>query len=121
MAPRIVRIEVPSDNAERASKFYETVFGWKFGRLEGAQSYWVCNDGPGNDISAGITKRIHPDQRLITTIEVDDLDKTIEAITASGGGVVAPKMALPGVGFLAFCTDSEGNTFGLAQQDRLAK
>ena len=118
---RIVRIEVPSDNAERASKFYETVFGWKFGRLEGAQSYWFCNEGPGSDISAGITKRIHPDQRLITTIEVDDLDKTIESIVAAGGTVVAPKMALPGVGFLAFCTDSEGNTFGLAQQDRLAK
>jgi uncharacterized protein len=28
---------------------------------------------------------------------------------------VVPKMAVPGTGWLAYCTDPEGNTFGILQ------
>jgi predicted enzyme related to lactoylglutathione lyase len=31
--------------------------------------------------------------------------------------VAVPKMAIPGVGWLAYCTDTEGNVFGLMQND----
>jgi predicted enzyme related to lactoylglutathione lyase len=36
---------------------------------------------------------------------------------AAGGTVALPKMAVPGVGWLAYCLDPEGNTFGLMQRD----
>ena len=30
-------------------------------------------------------------------------------------------MAIPGIGWLAYCTDPEGNTFGVLQADEAAK
>jgi predicted enzyme related to lactoylglutathione lyase len=30
-------------------------------------------------------------------------------------------MAIPGVGYLAYCQDTEGNTFGIMQADPSAK
>jgi predicted enzyme related to lactoylglutathione lyase len=34
---------------------------------------------------------------------------------------VRPKMAIPGIGYLAICEDTEGNSFGIIQNDRNAK
>ena len=35
----------------------------------------------------------------------------------AGGTVVAPKMAVPGVGWTAYFADPEGNAFGVMQFD----
>jgi hypothetical protein len=32
-----------------------------------------------------------------------------------------PKMTIPGVGYLAYCHDTEGNMFGIMQADPAAK
>jgi predicted enzyme related to lactoylglutathione lyase len=42
-------------------------------------------------------------------------------ITAAGGKVITPKMAVPGVGWMAYCLDTEGNQFGIMQSDPNAK
>jgi predicted enzyme related to lactoylglutathione lyase len=34
---------------------------------------------------------------------------------------VVPRMAIPGVGWLAYANDSEGNIFGMMQPDTAAK
>ncbi len=34
--------------------------------------------------------------------------------------VALPKMAVPGVGWLAYCKDTEGNIFGFMQSDETA-
>lgn len=118
---RVVRFEIPADNPERAGKFYETVFGWKVTKLDGQQPYWLVDPGPGEGISGGITRRMSPSQSIMNSLEVESIETTIEQVLAAGGRLVAPKMAIPGVGFLAFCADSEGNSFGIVQQDKLAK
>ena len=38
-------------------------------------------------------------------------------IQTAGGRVALPKMAVPGVGWLAYFIDPEGNTFGIMQTD----
>jgi hypothetical protein len=38
-----------------------------------------------------------------------------------GGKVVVPKMAVPGMGYLAICLDTENNTFGIWETDENAK
>ena len=35
--------------------------------------------------------------------------------------VVLPKIAVPGVGWVAYCADTEGNVFGMLQDDPNAK
>jgi predicted enzyme related to lactoylglutathione lyase len=32
-----------------------------------------------------------------------------------------PKLAVPGQGYLAYCTDTEGNVFGVMEMDPTAK
>ena len=36
---------------------------------------------------------------------------------ASGGSIAVPKMPIPGMGWLAYCKDTEGNIFGMMQED----
>ena len=50
------------------------------------------------------------------SIEVADIDETLAKVKASGGLVVREKAQIPGVGWLAMCTDTEGNTFGVMQR-----
>jgi hypothetical protein len=38
-------------------------------------------------------------------------------VTEKGGTVITPKMPIPGVGWFAYCKDTEGNQFGIMQSD----
>ncbi len=40
---------------------------------------------------------------------------------ALGGKTIVPKMAVPGMGYLAVCLDTENNTFGLWEDNPEAK
>jgi uncharacterized protein len=42
-------------------------------------------------------------------------------IKGAGGKLVTEKMTVPGVGWMAYCVDTEGNQFGIMQQDSNAK
>ena len=54
-------------------------------------------------------------------IDVDSVDGYVKKIGELGGRVVVPKMAVPGQGYTAVCLDTEGNFFGLWQDDKEAK
>jgi predicted enzyme related to lactoylglutathione lyase len=49
---------------------------------------------------------------------VDDFTKKV---VDAGGTVIVPKQAVPGQGYLAYCTDTEGNVFGVMEMDPSAK
>ena len=55
------------------------------------------------------------------TVDVSSVDETVQTVTQHGGNVAVPKMAVPGVGWLAYCKDTEGNLFGLMASDPDAK
>jgi uncharacterized protein len=116
--PRVVHFELGADDPERAVKFYRDVFGWQIHKWDGPQDYWLITTGeagtPGID---GAIMRREPEMTTINTVDVASLDDAVARITASGGTVVAPKMAIPGVGYFAYCKDTEGNTFGVMQSD----
>lgn len=40
--PRPVHFDLTADNPERAIKFYETVFGWKFQNWDGPMEYYMA-------------------------------------------------------------------------------
>ncbi len=54
---------------------------------------------------------------VINTIGVDSVDDSVAKIVANGGKVVEPKMPIPGIGYFAYCLDTEGNAFGVMQSD----
>jgi predicted enzyme related to lactoylglutathione lyase len=91
-------------------------------------SYWLITtgaDGPG--INGGLMKRQHPlscndgVMAYICTVDVDDLDRYFARGQELGAAVALPKMPIPGVGWLAYLKDPEGNVFGLMQADAAAK
>jgi len=57
----------------------------------------------------------------VCTIGVDNLDAGLKKVGELGTMVVVPKMAIPGVGWLAYAVDTEGNIFGMMQPDTAAK
>jgi predicted enzyme related to lactoylglutathione lyase len=120
--PRVIHFEIPADNAERAIKFYSDVFGWNIQKW-GPQDYWLVDTGekdqPG--IGGAITKRTDPTTTTVNTIDVPSLDEYLNKITKSGGKVLTTKNTIPGVGYFAYCRDTEGNTFGVLQSDESAK
>ncbi|HEY7081799.1 MAG TPA: VOC family protein [Nitrososphaeraceae archaeon] len=126
--PRVIHFEIVADKPERAMKFYKEVFGWEFNKWNGPQDYWLVKTGEDSQpgINGGLTPKRNQDNantnsRVTNTIEVPSVDEFSTKITMGGGKVVSPKMAIPGIGYLAICEDTEGILFGIIQSDRNAK
>lgn len=121
---RVIHFEIQADDIERAKKFYENVLGWKIEKWMskdqgGMMDYWGIHTGeegtPG--INGGLYQRPAEDKLYLydCTVQVDDLDKAIEAVKANGGTITREKSEIPGVGLFAGAKDTEGNRFGLMQ------
>ena len=54
-------------------------------------------------------------------VDVPNVDEFTAKVVASGGEVIMPKMAVPRVGWMVYCKDTEGNIFGMMQADTSAK
>ena len=121
--PRIVHFEINVDNPERASKFYSDTFGWQFQKWGGPSEYWLVTTGADSQpgINGGMMKRPHPGAATVNTIGVASVDESVAAVTKNGGKVVMPKTAIPTIGWFAYCSDTEGNTFGVMQPDPNAR
>ncbi len=121
--PRVVHFEIHADDTNRASAFYEKIFGWKFNKWDGPEEYYLINTGPDTEqgINGGLMKRRDPKGNVYNTINVDSVDDYIKKVEQNGGKVVVPKMAVQGVGYLAYCTDTEENVFGIMNMDSSAK
>ncbi|MGD1010865.1 MAG: VOC family protein [Candidatus Aminicenantales bacterium] len=120
---RIIHFNIYADNPGRAINFYGTVFGWKAEKWNGPVEYWMITTGPDDKpgINGGIGRREDPGDHTMNTIGVPSVDEFVVKIRAAGGKVVEPKMAIPGVGWFAVCLDTEGNTFGVMEDDPKAK
>ena len=120
---RVTHFEISVDDPERAIKFYTDAFGWEVKKWEGPMDYWLITTGPEDQpgIDGGLMKREHPGASTTNTIDVPSVDEFISKITEAGGKIVAPKQSIPGVGYFAYCQDTEGNTFGIMEEDTSAK
>jgi len=118
--PTIVHFDLPAEDLVRAKKFYTELFGWKFVAPPGFPDYYLIEttglDGK-QATGGGMGKRGSPEQRIMNYMGVPSVDDYSARVKQLGGSVVLPKMAVPGFGYLAVCTDTEGNTFGLWQED----
>jgi predicted enzyme related to lactoylglutathione lyase len=117
--PRVIHFEIPADDPERAVQFYREVFGWTIDKWDGPSEYWLVGTGPESEpgIDGGLARRTEPGAGTENTIGVDSIDVYLQKITQNGGKILRPKAAVAGVGWLAYCEDTEGNRFGLMQDD----
>lgn len=120
---RVVHFEIPADNPERAVKFYTKAFGWEIKKWEGPMEYWLVMTGPTDQlgIDGGLMRRNPMVKSTVNTVDVASLDEAMKKVVAGGGKIVQPKTAVPGVGWMCYCADTEGNLFGMMQSDTSAK
>ena len=112
---RPVHFEILTDDPQKTIEFYEKIFGWKFQKWNGPMNYWMIMTGEGPGIDGGMAMKAETRVPPCNTIDVDDVDRYIEMVSLNGGEIVAPKMEIPGVGFLAYMKDPEGTLWGLMQ------
>jgi predicted enzyme related to lactoylglutathione lyase len=121
--PRPIHFEIPANDPERVGAFYQAAFGWTIQKWDGGgMPYWLVTTGPEGEpgINGGILQKRDPEQPCVNTIGVANLDEAMATVTKSGGTICVPKMPIPGVGWLAYGKDPEGNIFGMMQEDRSA-
>ena len=120
--PRPVHFELTAEDTERAARFYREAFGWNLQKWDGPVEYWLISTGDGQPgIDGGMGPRGNGEAPgTVNTIGVDDLDEAVAAIERAGGTITRPKGPIPGVGWLAYAEDTEGNAFGVMQPDESA-
>ena len=125
---RVVHFEIHAADPDRAVNFYKKLFDWQFQKWEGPMDYWLITTGPNEQpgINGGLVRRQGEidGQAVIAyvcTVDVADVDASTNTATSNGAQVVLPKMAIPGVGWLVYCKDTEGNIFGMMQGDPSAQ
>lgn len=119
--PRPVHFEITSSDPEKAIRFYQSALGWKFQKWDGPIEYWLIETGAEGEpgIDGGMSRR-DDDEGTVNTVGVESLDATVAAIEAAGGTIVRPRMPVPGIGWLAYAQDPDGNPFGVMQSDESA-
>jgi len=115
---RPVHFEILCSDMERASKFYDSVFGWKIQKWgDEGMEYWLVNTGEEGvaGINGGLMNTNQVKQPVINTMAVESLDDSLAKVVASGGKVVTEKAMIPNVGWFSYCEDTEGVVFGMLQ------
>jgi len=126
---QIAHFAINADNVDRARKFYETVFGWKF-HAWGPPGFYQIETVPAETKPPLLIGALQGRRALVDgvkmqgyecSIAVADIDETIRLIESSGGKIVMPKCTLPSIGQLIFFQDTEENIAGAMQYDSNAE
>lgn len=121
MAGRVVHFEIPADDQNRARDFYQSAFDWNISEVPDI-NYHMVMTSPVNDqgmpakpgsINGGMFAREGDLATPVITVEVEDIDATLEKIGSLGGSTVLAKQAVMDMGFAAYFRDTEGNVMGL--------
>ncbi|HEY8004882.1 MAG TPA: VOC family protein [Phenylobacterium sp.] len=126
--PRPIHFEIHAGDPQSAVAFYQGLFGWSFTPF--GDTYHLIKTGEGGPgIDGGLVRRQgdNPDPNeptpviaYVCTVDVDDVDAYLAKALSLGGMVAVPKMAIPGVGWLAYVKDTQSNLVGLMKSDPAA-
>lgn len=125
--PRVIHFEIHAGDPERAIAFYRALFGWEFTRWNSEIEYWLVKTGEGQPgIDGGLVRRRGEIDgtaviAYVCTVDVASVEEAAQRAVELGGEVVVPRMPIPGVGWLVYAKDTEGNIFGCMQSDPSAR
>jgi predicted enzyme related to lactoylglutathione lyase len=122
-AANIAHFAINADDVNRARRFYEQVFGWRFEAWGPPGFLQVVT---GTDRQPGIRGALQKRRELVAgqptigyecSVAVHDVDAVAAAVVANGGTILIPRTLIPTVGHLIFVRDTEGNVVGAMQYD----
>lgn len=114
MAGQLVHFEIAAGDTARARAFWSALLGWEFQQSPGGMDYQMAqiSETTGSAIYAA-----DGDARGTRAyFDVDDIRTGRERV-GELGGQAGDAMPVPGMGWFAICTDTEGNEFGIWQSD----
>jgi predicted enzyme related to lactoylglutathione lyase len=125
----IVHFEIPADQPERAVEFYRKLFGWDIKKYEGGAAggmeYWMVGTVPTDaegrparpGVNGGLMRRMYPNQPPVNYVNVESVDQSVSQAERLGAKVLMGKTPVPGMGWFAQLTDTEGNVFAVWETD----
>ncbi len=121
--PRVVHFDITANDPDKLAEFYKKTFGWTFHKWNGPMDYWLITTGPKGEpgINGGMARRTEGEPTTTNTLDVPSVDDFVTKIEEAGGTITVPKMAIPGVGWMAYFKDPDGNMFGIMENDTSAK
>jgi uncharacterized protein len=114
-AHNVAHFAIHADDIERARRFYEAVFGWRF-EAWGPPGFYRIHTGTPE--SPGIEGALHDREEPLTgtgtrgfecTIAVDDVPGIRKKVVEHGGEIVYDEVTIETVGTLTQFRDTEGN------------
>lgn len=122
MMGRVVHFEITADDPDRAAEFYREAFGWEISDFGGPFKYLLVTTGGADEagINGAITARGEHAQPVVNSIAVDRWEDGARAVQEAGGRVLMDKTPIAGIGYFAYCRDTEGNVFGIMESDPAA-
>jgi uncharacterized protein len=115
MPGQMVHVEIPAGDTVKAREFWGSLFGWQWQEFEGSPSEYHMaqfSENQGGAIWAADGDKRGP--RVY--FDVDDVNAANARVNELGGQA-SEAMPVPGMGWFSYCTDTEGNEFGLWQTD----
>ena len=76
---------------------------------------WLIAAGPDHEpgIDGAPRRRVDPKASSWNTVGVGSVDEAAANTQAAGGRIIQPNMSIPGVGYLAYFQDTEGDALGV--------
>ena len=125
---QVAHYAINADDVDRALRFYQNVFGWKF-QAYGPPGFYMVDEESARmtvPLRGSLQKRREivpgvPVRGFECTISVENIEAAASRIEKNGGKIVMPVCTLAGVGRLLFFQDPEGNIAGAMQYDSEAE
>jgi predicted enzyme related to lactoylglutathione lyase len=111
--------EIPATDISRAKKFYENIFEIKMEEMEmPGMKYAMFPFNPTvAKVAGGLAQSpMHIPSKTGSIIYLNanpDLQNVLDRIEKAGGKITMPKTSIGQNGFMAFFTDTEGNTMAI--------
>jgi uncharacterized protein len=116
----IVHFEIPADDPNKLSEFYNELFGWKIEQVPD-MDYWMITTAPdGEGVNGGMMTRQAPQQQIMNYVWVESVDDFSDKVVSLGGKILVPKKEVGDMGWFAVCQDPQGNVFALWQVQEAA-
>ena len=117
MAGKIVHFELVASDADRASGFWNGLFGWHIGAstMEGFD-YRMFQNAEDQGGAVYPAQEGQSPGAAIIYFDTDDIEESIAKVRTLGG-TSDDRHPIAHVGWFTHCTDTEGNEFSLFQRD----
>ena len=109
-------VDLSTPDVEAATAFYRAVLGWEVERTSTEMGDYHVGK-VGDREAAGMMQQAPEQQGMPATwtvfVHVEDVDRQVEAVAATGGLVLEPPFAIPGGARVAVVADPTGAMFAL--------